>query len=132
VATGPEVWLPEWADARTPAAVVNRRPLPFCGVEEAPAPRPVEYIDATVRNCFWSAKLDGREAEFVSVQTTMEGGRIAAIYRLRPDGGVDLLFDATQDSFGSGGWSILSCEQLVADPGDRLFSEDGCDEGQPL
>ena len=129
---GPEVWLPEWADARTPDQVVNRRPLPFCGVEEAALPRPGEYTDATVRNCFWAAKLDGREAEFVSVQPTMEGDRIATIYRLRPDGGVDVLLDSTQDRFGGGGWTITTCDRLVEEAGDRLFGVDGCGEGQPI
>jgi hypothetical protein len=125
---GPEVWLPEWADARTPDEIVNRRPLPFCGVEEAPAPRPGEYIDATVRNCFWAAKLDGREAEFASVQPTMEGNKIATIYRLDPDGGVELLLDATQDRFGSGTWTVMACDRLVEEAGDRLFGVDACGE----
>jgi hypothetical protein len=129
---GPAVWLPEWADAATPREVVNRRPLPFCGVEEAPLPRPGEYIDATVRNCFWSAKVDGREAEFASVQPTMEGAKIATIYRLRPDGGVDVLFDATQDPFGGGNWTVTACDSLVAEPGERLFGQDGCGEARPL
>jgi hypothetical protein len=129
---GPAVWLPEWADARTPEQVVNRRPLPFCGVEEAPVPRPGEYMDATVRNCFWAAKLDGREAEFASVQPTMEGDRIAAIYRLRPDGGVDLFLDSTQDQFGGGGWTITACDRLVEEAGDRLFGVDGCGEGRAI
>ena len=131
-APGPAVWLPQWADARTPEAVVNRRPLPFCGVEEAPVPLPGEYTDATIRNCFWAAKLDGREAEFASVQPTMEGDKIAAIYRLRLDGGVDLMLDSTQDRFGGGGWTITTCERLVEEAGDRLFGVDGCGEGQPL
>jgi hypothetical protein len=128
---GPGVWLPEWADARTPDEIVNRRPLPFCGVEEAPAPRPGEYIDATVRNCFWAAKLDGRAAEFASVQPTMEGDKIATIYRLDPDGGVELLHDATQDRFGSGSWTITTCDRLVEEAGDRLFGPDGCGEARP-
>jgi hypothetical protein len=89
------VWLPEWVDARTPDEVVNRRPLPLCGVEEAPVPRPGEFFDATVRNCFWAAKLDGRDAEFVSVQPTMEGDRIATIYCLGSDGRVDVFIDST-------------------------------------
>lgn len=131
-AFGPAVWLPEWTDARTPEEVVNRRPLPFCGIEEAPPARAGDYIDATVRNCFWAAKLDGREAEFVSVQPTMEGDRIAAIYRLRPDGGVDLLLDSTQDRFRGGGWTIPTCARLVPEAGDRLFIPDGCGEGQPI
>lgn len=129
---GPAVWLPEWADARTPEEVVNRRPLPFCGVEEAPVPLPGEYTDATVRNCFWAAKLDGREAELVSVQPTMEGDRIAAIYRLRPDGRVDVLLDSTQDRFGGGGWTITTCDRLIEEAGDRLFGVDGCGEGRPI
>ena len=129
---GPAVWLPEWADARTPEAVVNRRPLPFCGVEEAPVPRPGEFTDATVRNCFWAARLDGREAEFVSIQPTMEGDRIATIYRLRPDGGVDVMLDSTQDRFGGGGWTLTTCDKLVEEAGDRLFGVDGCGEGQPI
>jgi len=129
---GPTVWLPERVDARTPESVVIRRPLPFCGVEEAPVPRPGEYFDATIRNCFWAAKLDRREAEFVSVQPTMEGDRIATIYRLRPDGGVDLLLDSTQDRFGGGGWTVTTCDRLVAEPGDRLFGPDACGEPRPL
>jgi hypothetical protein len=129
---GPAVWLPDWADARTPGEVINRRPLPFCGVEEAPAPRPGEYIDATVRNCFWAARVDGREAEFASVQPTMEGGKVATIYRLRPDGGVELLYDATQDAFGSSGWSVTTCDALVEEAGDRLFGPDTCGEARPL
>jgi hypothetical protein len=129
---GPAVWLPAWTDARTPEEVVNRRPLPFCGVEQAPPARPGEYFDATVRNCFWAAKLDGREAEFVSVQPTMEGDWIATIYRLRPDGGVDLMVDYTQDKFGGGGWTITTCTRLVEEPGDRLFGADGCGEDQPI
>lgn len=128
---GPEVWLPDWADARTPNEVVNRRPLPFCGVEEAPVPRPGEYVDATVRNCFWAARLDGREAEFASVQPTMEGDKIATIYRLASDGSVEMLMDSTQDRFGSGTWTVTTCDRLIPEEGDRLFGVDACGEGRP-
>jgi hypothetical protein len=129
---GTMVWLPEWVDARTPDEVVNRRPLPLCGVEEAPVPRPGEFFDATVRNCFWAAKLDGRDAEFVSVQPTMEGDRIATIYCLGSDGRVDVFIDSTRDRFGGGGWTVTTCVRLAAEPGDRLFVVDGCEEPRPL
>jgi hypothetical protein len=132
--TGTPVWLPEWADTSdVPDVVADRRALPVCGIEVAPAPQPGIFVDRAVRLCFWEARGAGREAEFVSLQSTMEGGRIATIYRLAADGTIEVLTDFTQDPFGGGAWHSQTCTDLVeATEGDELFSVDGCGEAQTL
>lgn len=128
------VWLPGWADDDVPAAIAMRRPLPFCGLEQAPAPQPGIFVDAAVRSCFWDAHNAGREAEFVSVQSTMEGAPIATVYRLLAGGTVEVLTDWSQDPFGAApGWTISTCTGLVeATEGTEFFGVDGCDEGAPI
>jgi hypothetical protein len=127
------VWLPEWAaDSDVPDAVATRRALPFCGIEVAPAPQPGIFVDRAVRLCFWEAHQAGREAEFVSVQSTMEGAPIATIYRLAADGTVEVLTDFTQDAFGGGAWTVQTCEEVVEAEGDELVGVSDCTEGPPL
>jgi hypothetical protein len=128
-----EVWLPEWAgDAHVPDIVANRRPLPFCGLEQAPAAQPMEFIDRAVRLCFFSAAQAATEAEFASVQSTMEGARFATIYRLGPDGTVEVLTDFTQDPMGGGAWVRMVCERLVEGEGESLIGVDDCGESTTL
>lgn len=128
-----EVWLPEWAaEGDVPEEVANRRPLPFCGIEKPPAPQPAEFIDRAVRSCFWSAAQTGAEAEFVSIQGTIEGATIATIYRLAADGTVQTLTDFTQDPFGGGAWLLTSCERVVEGEGESLIGVDGCGEAVTL
>ena len=130
--TTPPVWLPEWADEGTiPDAVVTRRPLPFCGVERAPGPQPGEFIDRAVRLCFWEAHQAGTAAEFVSIQTTMEGAPIANVYRTTR-GAVEVLTDFSQDPFGSGGWLRMTCGGLVEGEGESLLSVADCGGATPL
>ncbi len=131
-AGGGEVWLPEWAGADAPPEVAARRPLPFCGLERAPAPQPGIFVDRSVRLCFWNAHLAGTEAEFASVQTTMEGAPIATIYRLAADGTVEVLTDFTQDPFGGGTWLVSTCSEVIEAEGPDLLGVDDCDEGRRL
>ncbi len=128
---GGGVWLPDWA-ANVPPEVAGRRQLPFCGVEQAPAPQPGMFIDRAVRLCFWNAHLGHTEAEFASVQTTIEGAPIATIYRLAADGSVEVLTDFTQDNFGPGTWTVSTCANVVEGEGDELLGVATCDEGRPL
>ena len=129
----PTVWLPPWSvEVDVPAEVAQRRPLPFCGLERAPAPSPGEFIDRAVRLCFWNAHLAGTEAEFASVQTTIEGAPIATIYRLAADGSVEVLTDFTQDPFGPGGWQVATCAEVVEGEGDALLGVAGCGEPSDL
>jgi len=122
----PAAWLPPWADAATPVEVVTRSALPFCGVEQGAGPGIT--INAEVRSCFLGGYQDGTGAEFASIMTTIEGAPIATIWRTIPGGGVEMLYDATQDSFGSGGWTRTVCRRLVSDQ-QEVFVADGCDEG---
>ena len=123
----PAAWLPPWADANTPVEVTTRSALPFCGVEQGPGPG--RTINAEVRSCFLGGYQDGTGAEFASIAITVEGDSIATIWRTIPGGGgVEMLYDATQDKFGSGGWSRTVCRQLVSDQRE-VFVAEGCAEG---
>jgi hypothetical protein len=90
------------------------------------------FIDRAVRLCFWNAHLGHTEAEFASVQTTIEGAPIATIYRLSADGQVEVLTDFTQDNFGPGTWLVSKCANVVEGEGDQLLGVAECDEGRPL
>jgi hypothetical protein len=125
----PAAWLPPWADANTPVEVTTRSALPFCGVEQGAGPGIT--INAEVRSCFLGGYQDGTGAEFASIMTSIEGDPIATIWRTIPGGGVETLNDATQDRFGSGGWTRTVCRQLVSDQRE-VFVADGCGEGVPI
>lgn len=129
---GGQVWLPEWSEGDAPDVVANRRPLPFCGVEKAPAPQPGEFVDRAVRLCFWNAHLAKTEAEYVSIQTTMEGAPFAVIYRLASDGTVEVFTDFTQDAFGGNTWLASACEGVVEGEGNALIGVAECTPGEPL
>lgn len=126
-------WLPDWAESDVPADIANRPLLRFCGVERAPSPTPMEYIDPVVRACFWDVWQAGGQAEFASVQSTMEGDPIATIYRITPDGTIEVMVDGSRDRFGSGGWTLTRCASLVEDAeGQAFFGTAECDEGTPI
>ena len=125
----PAAWLPPWADAATPVEVVTRSALPFCGLEQGAGPGIT--INAEIRSCFLGGYQDGTGAEFASIMTSIEGDPIATIWRTIPGGGVEMLYDATQDKFGSGGWSRTNCRGLVSDQRE-VFVADGCAEGDPI
>ena len=100
--------------------------LPFCGVEQGAGPGIT--INAEVRSCFLGGYQDGTGAEFASIATSIEGDPIATIWRTVPGGGVEMLTDATQDAFGSRGWTRTVCRQLVSDQ-QEVFVANGCADG---
>ena len=51
----------------------------------------------------------GRDA----TRPTAEGDPITTIYRVLPDGSVEVFIDSTQDKWGSGRWEHLSCRTLA-------------------
>ena len=119
-------WLPPWTTPDGPAAIVNRAPLPFCGVEQGTGP--AVAVNAEVRGCFLGAYRDGTGAEYASIQMTIEGDPIATIMRTLSGGGVELLIDSTQDQYGEDHWRRITCRTIVIDPR-QIFGPDGCDEG---
>jgi hypothetical protein len=126
VSPEPAAWLPSWATPATPAAVVDRSPLPFCGVEQGAGPGVT--VNSEVRGCFLGAYRNGSGAEYASIHMTIEGDPIATIMRTLPGGGVELLVDATQDQYGEDHWRRITCRTLVIDPRE-IFGPDQCDEG---
>ena len=88
-------------------------------------------IDRAVRACFGEAVLAGLDIEFARIESTMEGDPIATVYSFEPPGSFVMLHDSTQDSFGSGGWTVTVCNRIVNDP-NEVFRFDGCGEGEIL
>jgi hypothetical protein len=116
--------------------VVNRTPLPLCGAEEVGLEG---TYDAEARACLLAAHLDGRGAELLTTQNTMEGDPINRYVRVHENGVVEIFVDATRDRFGSGEWERLVCQRLapIAEvneppdlvfPADMVFVEEGCEE----
>jgi hypothetical protein len=118
-----------------PDWVTNRLPLESCGTEDYGHG---EGADVEARTCLLEAFEDGRGAELITTQTSVEGAPIVRYIRVHDNGTVEIFHDATCDDFGSGTWERLRCERLVAveelnDPPDLafpetdVFVEDGCE-----
>lgn len=108
-----------------PDWVANRQPLPACG-EEVRALG--EAGDVAARTCLLDAHVEGRPAELISTQPTIEGDPITRYVRVHENGVVEIFVDATRDRFGSGTWERLRCETLTAVPDETVFVESGCEE----
>lgn len=117
-------WLPPWAGPATPAQVVTRSVLPFCGVEEGGF---AGLINAQVRGCFATALRDGGAAEFANIRSTIEGDPIATITRALPGGGLEILVDSTQDAFGARVWTRAICRGFTENA-EFGFTAADCDE----
>lgn len=89
------VWLPGGPD-RPPTAVINRDPLPLCGVV-GPAG------SATVRQCVLDAYQAGYGAEMV-----MEDGPLTVILRVLPGHHVETIYRTTSPNLPDL-WEIASC-----------------------
>ena len=112
-------------DANAPAAVAGRTSLPSCGVEQSGQGGP---YDEVARACFWRAYEDRRPAEFISSRPTTEGDPITWIYRVLPDGSVEVFIDSTRDTYGSGVWSHARCRTLARQMGGGIATDFGPDD----
>jgi len=119
--------------AEAPAEIVNRDPLPSCGMEIVERAVGGDLFDADGRSCFWTAWETGRTAEFVSVSVTVEGGHVTEIYRILDGGRVEIFIDWSRDPFGpSPGWVRTECVGLApftnpSAPLTPFFAGEGCD-----
>ena len=109
-----------------PAAFREREPLPPCGEERS---QHGESLNVEARQCLFDAYRDGRAAELIVTQVTIEGDPITEVTRVYENGTVERWVDATQDSWGSGEWERLLCDRLVAvqeynDPPNRFLPWD--------
>ncbi|HEY6607588.1 MAG TPA: hypothetical protein VI277_00175 [Candidatus Limnocylindria bacterium] len=118
---------PEW--------VTNRLPLESCGIEDYGHG---EGVNVEGRTCLLEAFEEGRGAELITTQSSVEGDPIVRYIRVHENATVEIFYDATRDRFGSGAWERLRCERLVPveefnDPPDiffpetDVFVEDGCE-----
>ncbi|MHB8890700.1 MAG: hypothetical protein ACYC65_01490 [Candidatus Limnocylindrales bacterium] len=106
--------------------MANRAPLPACGVENAGQGGP---WNEDGRACFWAAYRGHTPAEFVSTRPTTEGDPITTIYRVLPDGSVEIFIDSTQDRFaGVRGWERLTCRTLARFENGTLSPDFGPDD----
>ena len=116
-----------------PDWVTNRLPLDSCGTETP------EGLNAEARACLLRAFEEGRGAELISTEPSIEGDLITRYIRVHEDGVVEIFVDATRDRFGSGEWERIGCAQLVAVeevndapdlffPADYVFVEQRCQQ----
>lgn len=98
----------------------------FCGVDRADWNDDFIGGDPIARACL----TDGFERNIASVLVqagpTVEGDLIINVIRANGDGTIDVFADATQDQFGSGGWSSATCTGLTQRPdvGTNFFNVD--------
>lgn len=117
---------PEW--------VTERGELPACGAEEVTADR---LPNSQARECLYDAWRESRAAEMISERRSVEGDPITTIYRVLPDGTVEVFVDMTRDRYGSGTWERLACSELRPVREDDgideswVFVEDGCGTPEP-
>lgn len=96
---------------RTPAAFRDRPALPTCAPVVVPQG---QTVPAAVRDCLTGAdaRRDGAEVRVTSLTT--EGDPVTTYYRSLPGGGLEVFTDATEDSFGSAGWSHDRCPDVAS------------------
>ena len=93
----------------TPPAVVERSTLPACGQESTDQ---TDGYDVVARQCFWTAYLQGRPAEFMTTRLSIEGDPITWIYRVLSPGHLEVFIDSTQDRYSPRTWLKLTCSTL--------------------
>jgi hypothetical protein len=93
-----------------PAVVRERVPLPFCGGEQLDHGNGANVAG---RQCFWSAYLSRQPAEFASTETTAERNSVLSIYRVLPNGQVEIFVDQTRAIFQTRVWLRLTCPRLA-------------------
>ena len=108
-----------------PDWVANREELPSCGAEDAGH----RTYDAAARTCLLDAYRAGQAAELISTELTIEGDPITRYLRVHPDATIEIFVDSTRDTFGSGGWERVICEDLIPvaeinDPPDIFYPEE--------
>jgi hypothetical protein len=84
------------------------------------------------RRCLWAAYLGHSPAEFISTQSTIEGDPITTLYRVQPDGRLEIFIDSTKDRWSAMTWLRLECLTLALAsdaPGQPAFGPGaGCRE----
>ena len=99
----------------SPAEVVDREPLPFCGfVDETRGgsadPRIIDLVhDDDADDCFSTRWGDRVPAELVRAMTSVEGDVIVVVQRVTSSGEAEVYVDATEDDFGSRSWEHYRC-----------------------
>lgn len=103
-------WIAPMTPLGVPAVVRDRPPLPSCGEETGNLRTGSQNPSA--RRCFWEAYQAGRPAELISTRPTIEGDPITSIWRLLPNGLVEVFVDQRRDAWSKGGWYRLECVGL--------------------
>jgi hypothetical protein len=92
-----------------PVEVRERGALPPCGEERSQGDAGANIPG---RRCLWAAYLEHRPAEFITTRWSIEGDPITSIYRILPNGAVEVFIDSTQDTWSAKTWLHLACPGL--------------------
>ncbi len=106
--------------SQAPAGALDVAGGTFCGYETINFGND-NGADRAARTCFNRAIADGYEAVFISQITTTEGDPVAYVWHADVSGGREYV-DSTRDHFGSGGWTVTTCESVVPASGYPSFT----------
>lgn len=99
-------------DERGPEQFRDRTPLPACATVELAQG---ESVSRGSQACLDAALGGSDGAELTVGAPTREGDRVVFYYRVVPGQvGYDVFVDSTEDKFGSGAWSVMTCPDAVS------------------
>jgi hypothetical protein len=96
-----------------------------CGSYES-LNEPVTAEQKEMNRCLLDAVAAARPAKLVVTLATVEGDPITHYFTVTDSGEIEVLVDATEDKFGSGGWSASTCTVLSEEDGRLSWA--GCRE----
>jgi hypothetical protein len=104
-----------------PPAIRDRKPLPFCGDEDATG----DVFDAAARRCFLDGVRGGSPVELVSRSASTEGDPVVTLYRWTGTGSV------VKSVRNGAGWQTAVCAITPIDTDAGFVLAGGCDPVDP-
>ena len=104
-----------------PRAIRDRKPLPFCGDEDATG----DVFDAAARRCFLDGIRAGSPVELVSHAASTEGDRVLTLFRWAGTGSV------VKSVRNAAGWASAVCAITPIETDAVFVLAGGCDPVDP-
>lgn len=89
--------------------------LPWCGSVTVGIGSGLGEVPADREACLFDPEAQRSGAELEVVRSTTEGAPVRVYYRSLPgEQGLQVMEDSTDDPYGSGGWTVVSCPDATA------------------